>query len=65
MFFNDILVYNKSWEEHIVHLDEVLSILDKESLYAKESKCALGMAELFYLGHIISREGVNVDLEKI
>ena len=31
----------------------------------KESKCDLGMTELLYLGHIISAEGVQMDLEKI
>ena len=47
------------------HLDEVLSILDKNSLYAKMSKCEVGMKEMLYLGHIISAEGVQVHMEKI
>lgn len=34
-------------------------------MYAKESKCSLGMAELLYLGHIINREGFSMDPEKI
>lgn len=49
----------------MVHLDEVLSILDRESLYTKESKCSLGMEKLLYLGHIISGEGVSMDPEKV
>lgn len=65
MFFDDILVYSRTWEEHLSHLDTVLSILSRESLYAKESKCDLGMTELLYLGHIISAEGVRMDPEKI
>ena len=64
VFFDDILVYSRSWEEHSVHLDTVLDILGRESLYAKESKCDLGMIEL-YLGHIISEKGICMDLEKI
>ncbi|XP_057868224.1 uncharacterized mitochondrial protein AtMg00860-like [Cryptomeria japonica] len=55
----------KSWTEHLQHLDEVLSILESELLFAKELKCEFGMRELLYLGHIISAEGVKVDLEKI
>lgn len=43
----------------------VLSALEKESLYAKESKCEFGMTELLYLGHIISAKGVQVDPKKI
>jgi hypothetical protein len=47
------------------HLDEVLSIMEAQSLYAKESKCEFGMTELLYLGHIISAQGVQVHQEKI
>jgi hypothetical protein len=47
------------------HLEEVLSIMEAQSLYAKESKCEFGMTELLYLGHIISAQGVQVHQEKI
>jgi hypothetical protein len=35
VFFNDILIYSRSWKEHMRHLDEVLSIMEAQSLYAK------------------------------
>jgi hypothetical protein len=47
------------------HLDEVLSIMQAQSLYAKESMCDFGMTEFLYLGHIISEQGVQVHQEKI
>ena len=47
------------------HLEEVLSILEEHSLYAKMSKCEFGMKEMLYLGHIINEKGVQVDMEKI
>ena len=65
VFFDDILVYNKTWQEHMRHLDEVLSIMEAQSIYAKESKCEFGMIELLYLGHIIGAQGVQVHQEKI
>ncbi|XP_059066458.1 uncharacterized protein LOC131857759 [Cryptomeria japonica] len=40
------------------------TIKNRESFYAKESKCALGMAKLLYLGHIISKEGVRMHPDK-
>lgn len=43
----------------------MLSILESESLFAKESKCEFGTRDLLYLGHIISAEVVKVALEKI
>ena len=41
-------------------MDQVLHILKNKQLYVKKSKCACGKQ-----GHIVSREGVNVDPQKI
>jgi hypothetical protein len=65
VFFDDILIYNRTWEEHLRHLDEVLSIMQSQSLYAKESKCEFGMTKILYLGHIINAQGVQVHQENI
>jgi hypothetical protein len=65
VFFDDMLIYNKTWDEHLAHLGKVLDIMKVQSLYAKESKCEFGMRELLYLGHIISGQGVQVHQEKI
>lgn len=65
MFFDDILIYNKTWEEHLQHLEEVLRILKEQQFYAKLSKCEFGLAEMLYLGHIIGVDGVKVHEEKI
>ena len=47
------------------HLDEVLGILEEQSLYAKISKCEFGMQEMLYLRNLISNNGVQVHMEKI
>jgi hypothetical protein len=65
VFFDDLLIYSKTWEEHLRHVDQILSIMEEQSLYAKESKCDFGMTEVLYLGHIIGAEGVQVHQEKI
>jgi hypothetical protein len=49
----------------LVFFDDILSIMEAQSLYAKQSKCEFGMTELLYLGHIISAKGVQVHQEKI
>jgi hypothetical protein len=46
-------------------VDQILSIMEEQSLYAKESKCEFGMTEVLCLGYIIGAKGVQVHREKI
>lgn len=39
-FFDDILVYNKTKEEHLGHLRQVFAIMKENKMFAKNSKCA-------------------------
>ncbi|CAM8951058.1 unnamed protein product [Rhodiola kirilowii] len=65
VFFDDILIYSKSWTDHLLHLHEVLSILNQQCYFAKAAKCDLARAKIQYMGHIISAQGVGVDPEKV
>ena len=65
VFFDYILIYSKSWEEHVQHVDMNLELLKEQELYAKPSKFFFGIKEVDYLDHIVSHEGVKVDPNKI
>ena len=65
VFFDDMLIYSKSWKDHVEHVDRVLQLLEEKQLYAKISKCFFGVQEVEYLGHIVSHEGVKLDPRKI
>ena len=65
VFFDDILIHNRSWKDHVQHVDMVLKLLEDKKLYTKTSKCYFGVQELGYLGHIVSQDGVKVDPNKI
>ena len=65
VFLDDILVFSNSLDLHLQHLKIVLSLLLQHQLYAKRSKCVLGISKVEYLGHIISGQGVNADPSKI
>lgn len=54
VFFDDILVYSKSLNEHLSHLVIVFEILKDHSLFAKKSKCSFGQPMVEYLGHMIT-----------
>ena len=65
VFFDDILIYNKNKQEHISHVRQVLDILRLHQFYAKVSKCTFMVEEVEYLGHIVSKDGIWVDLAKV
>ena len=54
VFIDDILIYFKTYEEHVEHLRLVLGILKEKQLYAKLPKCDFWMKEVQFLGHVIS-----------
>jgi hypothetical protein len=65
VFLDNILVYSKTEKEHEKHLRMVLQVLREHQLYAKLSKCSFYQRKIHYLGHIISKEGIAVDPEKV
>ena len=65
VYFDDILVYSRSLEEHVDHLRLVLNVLRKERLYANLKKCDFCQSELVFLGFVVSAAGIKVDQEKV
>jgi hypothetical protein len=62
---DDIIIYSKLEEENEHHLRMVLQVFRDHQLYAKLSKCSFYQKQIHYLGHIISKDGITVDPEKI
>ena len=65
VYFDDILVYSKSLEEHVTHVKEVLQILRHEKLYANLPKCTFAKDKLIFLGFVVSSNGIEVDVSKV
>jgi hypothetical protein len=65
VFIDDILIYSKNDSEHEEHLRMVLQKLRDNQLYAKFTKCDFWLDEVHFLGHIISKGGIAVDLAKV
>ena len=65
VFIDNILVYSRTKEEHAKHLRTVLKTLEEHKLYAQFKKCDFWMEKVHFLGHVISKEGVLVDLAKV
>ncbi|KAI3734189.1 hypothetical protein L6452_13653 [Arctium lappa] len=65
VFIDDILIYSRSKEDHEIHLRAILELLKREKLYAKFSKCEFWLKEVQFLGHVVSKDGIQVDPTKI
>jgi len=65
VFLDDIIIANPMFEEHLRHLIEVFNCLRNVRLRLNPTKCRFCVPELKYLGHIINRQGVRTDPEKI
>ena len=65
VYLDDILIFNKSWEDHLQHLRQVLNTLQQHQLYAILEKCSFGMMRIQYLGYIVDERRVHADPAKI
>ena len=65
VFVDDILIYSRFEREHVTHLRIALQLLHEHQLYAKFSKCDFWQQEVKFMGHIVNRFGVSVDLAKV
>jgi hypothetical protein len=46
VFFDDILIYSKTWSSHLFHVNQVLHLLSKHQLFLKQYKCSFGASEV-------------------
>jgi hypothetical protein len=65
VYLDDILIFSKSREEHIEHVNFFLDVLRKEQLFMKLSKCEFGKTSLIYLGHIVGGGELKIDPSKV
>ena len=62
---DDILVWGTTQQQHDERLRQVLERARSHKLRLNKEKCKVGMSELHYVGHIISKDGLKIDPEKI
>ncbi|XP_051130737.1 uncharacterized protein LOC127251190 [Andrographis paniculata] len=65
VYFDDILVYSKSENEHVEHVRLVFQRLREEQLYANFKKCIFHTNEVVFLGFVVSEDGLKVDETKV
>jgi len=65
VYIDDIIVYSRSFEEHLERLEAVFARLEQYGLKLKPSKCSFFKERVKYLGHVISVDGIQTDPEKV
>jgi len=65
IYIDDIVIFSKSPEEHVAHVQKVLNRLRAYELLLKSEKCAFAQKEVEYLGHRVTPEGITVCQDKI
>jgi hypothetical protein len=65
VLLDDILIYRKTWTDHLAHVDRVLHLLSQHQLFLKQYKCAFGTLEVEYLGHLVGKANIKVDPKRI
>ncbi|CCO35895.1 Transposon Ty3-I Gag-Pol polyprotein AltName: Full=Gag3-Pol3 [Rhizoctonia solani AG-1 IB] len=65
VYLDNILIFSNSREEHVQHVTEVLSCLQKHNLFCNPSKCVFFLTEVTYIGLVVTPEGISTEQEKV
>ncbi|CCO34607.1 Retrotransposable element Tf2 155 kDa protein type 3 [Rhizoctonia solani AG-1 IB] len=65
VYLDNILIFSNSREEHVQHVTEVLSRLQKHNLFCNPSKCVFFVTEVTYIGLVVTPEGISMEQEKV
>ena len=65
VYFDDILIYSSTLEDHLVHIGKVLEILQANKLYLNLKKCEFMSSELLFLGFIVGEQGIKMDDRRV
>ena len=65
VYFDDILIYSQSKEEHLAHLRQVFLTLREAKLYVNLKKCSFMQPHVLFLGFIVSEHGISIDPKRL
>jgi hypothetical protein len=64
-YIDDVGVFSKSWEEHLVHLEKTLTCLQENGYRVNPAKCEWSVTETEWLGHWLTPQGIKPLAKKV
>lgn len=64
VYLDDILIFSKSTQEHVIHVRQVLKRLLENHLFVKAEKCSFHTSEVSFLGFVIKAGNIQMDPAK-
>ena len=64
-YLDDVIIFSETAEQHLKHIQIVITRLKQANLKLKKTKCSFFKKELHYLGHHLTTEGIKPQTEKI
>jgi hypothetical protein len=66
VYLDDVIIYSKgSFEMHMDHICQVFKAIRNANLKIKLKKCYFCLPNIHFLGHVVGRNGIRPDPEKI
>jgi len=65
VYIDDIIVFSKDFATHLLDVEEVLKRIGASGFKIKPPKCEWGKETVKYVGHIISKKGIEPDPDTI
>ena len=64
-YVDDVLVFSRTFDEHIVQVERVFTRLAQAGVVLKPSKCHFAQLQVRFLGHVVHGNGRGVDPAKV
>ena len=65
VYIDDLLIYSKGVKEHMELLSAVFERIQKYELLVNGKKCVFLASRVNFLGHVLSRDGIEMDQSKL
>jgi hypothetical protein len=64
-YLDDVIIYSPTFNEHLVHLDDILNRLNQANFRLNIDKCYIAQTSINYLGHQVEHSNIRPNSDNI